>query len=475
LKKQYIHYLVALIIGIVIALVLQPGNGLTNYGVRVIAILVPVLYLWLTTNTHWTSLLALALLVCTQAMETPNAVWAGSMGHFVVITVMVYMLLNVCLTETGVINKIAMWFVTRKFVEGKPMAFMTMFFASNVIIGFFVDNLSLAVIYIGIAEVLCKNMGLKKGDPFYTCIFMGTLWGNCLLSICSPIAHALPNIIMGLAEAQLGLTITYAQWLAFGAIYAVIIFIIMMIIIRIWNPDTSAFKNYDIQKVREEDPALSKSGKIASAVFIIVIAFVVLPQIFKVGPFLGYLNGLGVVVPAIFGVVALALLRADGKPILDVPAAFRKVPWPPIIFAGTVSVFATPLSSEATGITTWLGNILQPSIGQLSPVLIVTVLIALAIIMTNFLSNTVTQVLFFNIGAVLLATSNYNLAAFAVIIAIASGMATITPSAAVPSPFFFGPGHLTMKATLKWNLIFIVACFVICAFVGVPLASAIVH
>lgn len=474
-KKEYIHYLIALIIGIVIAVALPASNGLTNYGVRVIAIMVPCLYLWLTTNTHWTSLMCLALLVCTQAVEGgPNAIWAGSMGHFVVITVMVYMLLNVCLTETGVINKIAMWFVSRKFIEGRPYAFMTMFFASNVIIGFFVDNLSLAIIYIGIAEVLLKNMGCEKGSPFYTTIMLGTLWGNCLLSICSPIAHALPNIIMGIAEAQVGVHITYAQWLAFGAIYAAIIFVVMMIIMRIWNPDTSAFVNYDVEKVREETPALSKNGKIASAIFIIVVAFVVIPQIFKSGAVLGYLNSLGVVIPAIFGVVALALIRSDGKPILDVPAAFRKVPWPPVIFAGTVSVLAVPLSSEATGISAWLGNVLRPVIGNMGPTMIVVVLVLLAILMTNFLSNTVTQVLFFSIGAILLANSNYSLAAFAVVIAIASGMATITPSASIVSPFYFAEKHLTMKPILAPNLIFVAACFVICAFIGVPLATAII-
>ena len=347
-KMMYIHCLIALVIGIIIAVALPASNGLTAIGVRVVAILVPVLYLWLTVNTHWTSLLSLALLVCTTAM-TPNQVWAGSMGHFVVITVMTYMLLNVCLTETGVINKIAMWFISRKFVQGRPMAFMAMFFASNIIIGFFVDNLSLAIIYIGIAEVLCKSIGLKKGDPFYTCIFMGTLWGNCLLSICSPIAHALPNILMGLAEPY-GITITYAQWLAYGAIYAAIIFVIMMLVVRIWNPDTSAFKNYDIEKIKAENPPLKRDGKIASAVFIIVLIFVVVPQMVKTGPVLGYLNQLGVAVPAIFGVVALALLRADGKPVLNVPEAFKKVPWPPIVFAGVVSCFAVPLTSEATGI-----------------------------------------------------------------------------------------------------------------------------
>ena len=468
-KMMYIHCLIALVIGVIIAVALPASNGLTAIGVRVVAILVPVLYLWLTVNTHWTSLLSLALLVCTTAM-TPNQVWAGSMGHFVVITVMTYMLLNVCLTETGVINKIAMWFISRKFVQGRPMAFMAMFFASNIIIGFFVDNLSLAIIYIGIAEVLCKSIGLKKGDPFYTCIFMGTLWGNCLLSICSPIAHALPNILMGLAEPY-GITITYAQWLAYGAIYAAIIFVIMMLIVRIWNPDTSAFKNYDIEKIKAENPPLKKDGKIASAVFIIVLIFVVVPQMVKTGPVLGYLNQLGVAVPAIFGVVALALLRADGKPVLNVPEAFKKVPWPPIVFAGVVSCFAVPLTSEATGINVWLGNILQPTIGSLPTGAIIVVLILLAILMTNFLSNTVTQTLFFSIGMVLLAGSSYSLGAFAVVIAVASGMASITPSAAVPSPLFFGPGHLTMKGTLKYNLIFVVACFAVSAFLGMPLAS----
>lgn len=473
-KKEYIHYIIALVIGIVLGLVLQPTNGLTVVGIRVVAILVPVLYLWLTTNTHWTSLLALALLIMTTAM-TPNEVWAGSMGHFVVITVVTYMLLNVCLKETGVINKIAFWFVSRKIVQGRPYVFMAMFFASNVIIGLFMDNLSLAVIYIGIAEVLCKQMGLKKGDSFYTCIFTGVMWGNVLLSICSPIAHALPNIIMGLAESQLGITITYPQWLAVGIPYAAVMFVVIMLGCRIWNPDTSAFKNFDVEKIKAESKPLGKDGKFAAFMFIVVIFFVLSPSLLKgVSPFFKYMNGLGVVVPAILAVVVLALVRFEDKPVLDVPQAFKQVPWPPIIFAGTVSVFAAPLSSEATGITVWLSNCLQPVMSKLSPFGVIVLLIIIAIIMTNFLSNTVTMVLFFNIGAVLLAGGNTNMAAFTIIIALAASMATLTPSAAVPSPFFFGPGHVTMKNTLSHNIFFLI-CAVVVSIVFVPIATAMIH
>lgn len=459
-KKEYIHYLIALIIGIVIWFALPASNGLTDIGVHVIAILIPVLYLWLTTNTHWTCFLALALLVMTQAM-TANEVWAGSMGHFVVITVLAYMLLNICLKETGVINKIAIWFVTRKFVQGRPYAFMAMFFASNVIIGMFMDNLSLAVIYIGITSVLCEEIGVKKGDSFYTCMFTGVMWGNVILSIASPIAHALPNIIMGSAEAQLGITITYGQWLAVGVPFAALCYLAIMLVVLIWRPDTTAFKNFDVEAVKKKYPPLDARGKFSAFIFILVIFFVLAPSILKdVNPFFAYLNNIGVVIPALLAIVVLALVRMDGKPILNVPAAMKEVAWPPIIFAGTVSVFATPLSADNTGISPWLGNIFS-FVNGLPPFAVVVILMVFAIIMTNFLSNTVTMVLFFNIGVIVLANGNTNMGVFTIIIALAASMASLTPSAAVPSPLFFGPGHVTMKNTLKWNLIWIPLTFVI--------------
>ena len=396
----------------------------------------------------------------TQAM-TANEVWAGSMGHFVVITVLAYMLLNICLKQTGVINKIAIWFVTRKFVQGRPYAFMAMFFASNVIIGMFMDNLSLAVIYIGITGVLCEEIGVKKGDPFYTCMFTGVMWGNVILSIASPIAHALPNIIMGSAEAQLGITITYGQWLAVGVPFAALCYLAIMLVVLIWRPDTTAFKNFDVEAVKKKYPPLDARGKFSAFIFVLVVIFVLAPSILKdVNPFFAYLNNIGVVIPALLAIVVLALVRMDGKPILNVPAAMKEVAWPPIIFAGTVSVFATPLSAENTGISPWLGNIFS-FVNGLPPFAVVVILMVFAIIMTNFLSNTVTMVLFFNIGVIVLANGNTNMGVFTIIIALAASMASLTPSAAVPSPLFFGPGHVTMKNTLKWNLIWIPLTFVI--------------
>lgn len=92
-NKTYLHVAVALILGLLIGFGVQPENGLTVLGVRVLAVTIPTLYLWLTVNTSWCALLFLALLILTGAM-TPTEVWAGSMGHFAVITMIVFSILK---------------------------------------------------------------------------------------------------------------------------------------------------------------------------------------------------------------------------------------------------------------------------------------------------------------------------------------------------------------------------------------------
>ncbi len=82
-------------------------------------------------------------------------------------------------------------------------------------------------------------------------------------------------------------------------------------------------------------------------------------------------------------------------------------------------------------------------------------LAAAALVMTNFLSNVVTMVIFFNIGAALLSGGSVSMGAFAVVIGFASAMASLTPSACAPAPLLFGPGHVTVRGVLRPNLIFL--------------------
>ncbi len=468
-KRTYLHVGIALILGLLLGFGLQPTGGLTELGIRVLAVTIPTLYLWLTVNTSWCALLFLGLLILTGAM-TPTEVWAGSMGHFAVITMIVFSILNYALKETGVIDKAASWFISRKIARGRPLVFLGLFFLSNLVIGMFVDNLSLAVIYVGLASALAEKIGVKKGDPFYACMFIGILWCNVVISMASPIAHAPVLILIGMIQSQLGITISYAQWLAVGIPFSIVMFLAMMVAVCVWRPDATAFLSFDPQSL--EHGPLSKKGKITAVVFILAVIAILLPEVGKTfAPELfSAWSQIGVVVPAILAVCVLCLLSVDGAPVLDFQAACGTLPLSAIIFAGVVCVMSTPFSSEATGISAWLSGLLQPAFQSLNPLVILALLALAALIMTNFLSNVVTMVLFFNIGLALLSSSSLHLGAFAAVIGFAASMASLTPSACAPAPLLFGPGHVTVRGVLKANLVFLVISLLACLLLVYPLA-----
>lgn len=474
-KKTHIHYLAALAIGLIILFAVQPSNGLTDIGVRVLAVTIPTLYLWLTVNTHWTSILFMGLLIMTGCMSA-NEVWAGSMGHFSVITMIVFMILNYCLLQTGVINRVCTWFITRKIVQNRPYVFIGMFFASMMLLGMFMDNLSLAVIYVGIAEVLCEKLGIQKGNSFYTCMFIGIMWVDDIISIASPIAHAPCLILMGMMSAQLGIDVSYGQWFAIGVPFAIIMFFVIMLCVRLWKPDLTAYNNYDIEEEKRNAPKLDLRGKISVIAFLCAVALIIFPELLRnVWPaFSNYWTTCGVVVPAILACAALCMISVGGEPVLDMPAALKSLPMGAIIFAGVVCVMSTPITSELTGINVWMSNVLQPLLAGVNPFVVVVILGAVALIMTNFFSNVVTMTLFFNIGVALLGESSINLGMFSMVIGFAAAMACLTPAACAPMPLVFGPGHVTMSNTIKANIMFVALAFVVLMLFVVPYAPVVI-
>lgn len=137
---------------------------------------------------------------------------------------------------------------------------------------------------------------------------------------------------------------------------------VIMLTVRFWKPDTTAYVNYDVEAEKANMKPLDRKGKISAVVFILAIALILLPELLvSVAPgFSTYWKTCGVVVPAILAIAVLCIVRVGGAPVLDVKAALKSLPMGAIIFAGVVCVMSTPITSELTGINVWLSNILQP-------------------------------------------------------------------------------------------------------------------
>ena len=172
--------------------------------------------------------------------------------------------------------------------------------------------------------------------------------------------------------------------------------------------------------------------------------------------------------------IVVGVVRSGGKPILNIRTATKAVPLGALIFGGAVVAMSTPLSRADVGVTAWMGESMKPLVGSMPPVVIILILVILAVTMTNFLSNVVTMVVFFNIGISVLPQEPILLAVFGVCIGFASSMATLTPSASIPAPLFFGEGHVTMQNTFKYNMVFVLCAFAAVMLVIYPLAQLVV-
>ena len=172
--------------------------------------------------------------------------------------------------------------------------------------------------------------------------------------------------------------------------------------------------------------------------------------------------------------IVVGVVRSGGKPILNIRTATKVVPLGALIFGGAVVAMSTPLSRADVGVTAWMGESMKPLVGSLPPVVIILILVILAVTMTNFLSNVVTMVVFFNIGISVLPQEPLLLAVFGVCIGFASSMATLTPSASIPAHLFFGEGHVTMQNTFKYNMVFVLCAFAAVMLLIYPLSQLVV-
>jgi len=261
--------------------------------------------------------------------------------------------------------------------------------------------------------------------------------------------------------------VSYAQWFAAGVPFAIVMFLVIMLVVNIWKPDKSVYDSYDADEERKNMPKLSRQGKISLVVFIVMLFLIIVPELLKnSGGFWAYFSGIGTIVIGILAVTVLCVIHIDRKPVLNMPDALKTLPMGAIIFAGVVCVMSTPITSELTGINVWMSTVLQSVFSGMSPILVTIILSVVALIMTNFLSNVVTMTLFFQIGVALMSGGDMNMGAFSLIIGFVAAMACLTPAACAPMPLIFGPGHVTMGNTLRPNIIFLVLALIVSLGIG---------
>lgn len=472
-KKTYLHIIIAIVIGVVLLNAVPAVNGLSEVGVKVIAVFVPVLYLWLTVGTDWTSWLALALIFMTGIMA-PAAVYAGTFGSPLIITVIGMMAFSKVLVDTGVIDTAVKWAMTREIVRNRPYVFMIMIFVVCAVVSVFMDVGAVTLVFIAVIKVACEQIGYKKGDPFCTALFLGLFWITNAWNGGSPLGHALPIIMMNAATAG-GYEITFAKWMSIGIPAALIMTVIAIVFIcLIWRPEASKFKNYDLDAIKKEIKPLTKQGIITIVLLVLVVLYWVLPTIFPSmlpAKIAAVYSTWGTTFPLIIAMALLCIIHINGKPISTFREMTSTSTVTVLLFIGAVSVLGSAISSPDTGISACLANILSPITSSIPIFAVIIIAFLGCIILTNFISNTVCMLLFFSLVVPIASAAGQNVSAIIILLCVLACFASLVPSAAITAPFYFGEQYITVKNSFKSNIMMIVIVWALISFVVFPLCN----
>lgn len=443
-NKSAVHFVIALLIGGLIKVCIPVSYDLTPVGITYLAVFIPTIYLWLTCSTDWPSVLAIAAL-CLLGVYPSTTLYASAWGQWVFAYAVGCYVLTGILVDTGAVEYIAKWFVTRKMVENRPKVFLLMLSLGTFLVGCFVSNVACLIIFIALIKVCSEIMGIKKGEPFYNAMFMLSFWASSLGQLTIPFGKSLASVILGIVSG-VGYEMDYGRFFTMSVPFSLAFVAISWVVVCfIYRPDVSKFSTYDPQVIRD-DMAANPINRRAKTILILYI-FVLFSWIAPLFTFLPKLSAYFKTqsyVSCTWAVVALCcVIKVDGKPMCNLGQDIKKIQWAPLLFLITILSFSAGIGSADFGISTTISAILAPVFDGLPTYLVICLIMIMVLVLTNVMSNAVALTIIMTamfpivIAAYEAGTSPYEPLFVAGVAGLISNCAFITPAATVTAPLVF--------------------------------------
>ncbi|MCI8511099.1 MAG: hypothetical protein HFE83_03775 [Lachnospiraceae bacterium] len=320
ITKTQRNLLLAVAIGLLVYFLVPAANGLTPQGVRMLAVFIPVIFVWLIEGgSGWSALFAATMMVLIGAYNgahTYELLWGGSM---VAMIIPFYMISN-ALEESGAMMWVVRWILSRKVVHGRPTLFTILFVVSMVLSSVLINTMVIVVIFFKILRDITDSIGLDKDSEFFHAHGLLIGWIAQIADGCliwgRPFILSMVGIIIGLGFRNF----TMNDFFKLSGLYLLFACVVGIALIKFWvRPDTSAFEKFDDAAIREDLKAnpMSKRAKTLLGGMVLAIVAYVCAFLTPLGSIQTYFNGLSVAAPISIIVATLCVITVDGKPAID--------------------------------------------------------------------------------------------------------------------------------------------------------------
>ena len=439
--------------GITVALffiigMLPPFGQITPVGMKVLAAFVGMLYGWLTVGFAWPSMLGMLFLGLSGLTNTSvSSVLSSGWGNInACILVIMGFAFAAYLDECKLTDYIAAFFLTRKFIDNRPYVLVTVIFVAAFILGAFVNLFAGIFVMWAIMYKLFDMVGYEKRSMRVAYILGAVIFAAQMGSFWLPF-HASAIMYGGFLTSATGISITFTQWLVFWGIMSIAVAAIFIglgkFVLRLDFSAIAKTENFAYLAGQK----LTFEQKFAIADLVVMIAILMAPDILPKGTALHTLvKGIGVPGAFIIAMVIPAIIRYNGKPLMDIAACTKTTSWDVIWLLVATMPIGTAMQSADTGIIATVVAFVMSLVGDMHWfvfTIITTVALALA---TQVSHNLILAIVLFGPMAVVCQNLGGNPAIWFMINVGANIAAFVTPAGSATSAVYHG---LTEWVTAK--------------------------
>jgi sodium-dependent dicarboxylate transporter 2/3/5 len=351
-----------------------------------------------------------------------------------------------------------------------------------IIVGSFMAQLTIFIILVPIVLAIFEELDYEKGDRAPMLIMISLLMFTTYANFTTPIGKVMPIMAMTLyTRFTGGLEISIFNYMLVGIPLTVVVFVVTMLFLKLtFKADFTKLDNIDTEFLKKDIEPMSRKEKISAIVFAAVVFLWLAPGVLEpitfLQPILQVIAKMGAPTPPMIGIIILCIIKDEGEPIVDVEKLLREgVTWSVILIIAATAILGDALTNTEAGIPEWIGGHLAPVLSQLPPIICVLLILTVAIILTNFVSDMVTVMLLASISLPMIisgAVPGINAAALAYLIGQASTIGPATAVGGASSAIASGNGYLSPSKMFSWGMVLSLLCALLLTFIGYPLANA---
>lgn len=455
---------------------LPPIGQITPYGMAVLGIFIGVVIGWCASGeqTIWASLLGIFAL----GINMPDGVYMAAsqvLSGYVFILTFFPLFMVGALMGANIAEYLVYRILSLKFIQGKSWVLMAVIMYGSYIIAALTNPIVVAIFLFALMETLFEQVGYEKGSKTTTMIIISIALEILICSNLYP--WAAPQLMaLQALSAGTGITVANSSYLLLILLIGTLLMAGCLLMMKLLRCDIDKMASADISFLHEKykDGLSSYQKGVLVAMLVYVIGAITIAFFPK------SLGNLTVFVTAsvsfagwsVFMAAIMMFIKIDGKSLIEPKSMAMFFPWDMLMMIGFGICIGGILTSEATGVTAWVGTVLGPILAGTNELTLYILICLITLIMTNVLNNNAVIILMSTAVVTLTVQGFITEPIIPIILTIVSGnLGFVTPAASVYGAMIHAHKYVSAASAYKYGMIMFVYCLVFICVILIPLGK----